>query len=125
MQTHLTCHLQQQNTQDIIHQTKFHLDELRSHIPENKCSKSQQQRWAEQGDQKSRASTARNSGLNNGGVFSRERKWSGRWMSEWRARWGPPHRVARPPCWPRQHMGCSPGVPHWSAPGTPRLQFKK
>ena len=50
MQTHLTCHLQQQNTQDIIHQTKFHLDEWRSHIPKNKCSKFQQQRWAEQGD---------------------------------------------------------------------------
>ena len=59
MQTHLTCHLQQQNTQDIIHQKKFHLDEWRSHIPENKCSKFQQQRWAEQGDRNPRKWAAR------------------------------------------------------------------
>ena len=59
MQPHLTRHLQQKNTQDIIHQTKFHLDEWRSHIPKNKCSKSQQQRWAEQGDRNSQKWAAR------------------------------------------------------------------
>ena len=35
------------------------MDNRRSHIPENKCSKSQQKWWAEQEDRKSQARTAR------------------------------------------------------------------
>ena len=31
MQAHLTCYLQQQNIQDILNQTKFYLDNRRSH----------------------------------------------------------------------------------------------
>jgi hypothetical protein len=39
------------------------LDNRRSHIPENNCSKSQQQRWAELGDQKIAMKSNKNTGL--------------------------------------------------------------
>lgn len=94
MQAHLTCHLQQQNPQDILHQTEFYLDNRRSHIPESKCFKFQQEIWDEQGDRKFATKNSKNTGLSNGDVFSRVSKCNGRGGNKWRAR-GPHTRPWR------------------------------
>ena len=86
MQAHLTCHLQQENIQDILHQSKFYFDNRRSHIPESKCFKFQQEIWAEKGDRKFVMKNSKSTGLSNGGVFFREREGNGRGGSKWRAR---------------------------------------
>jgi hypothetical protein len=52
------------------------LDNRRSHIPENKCSKSQQQRRAEQGDRKIATESSKKTGLSWGVEIFREREGS-------------------------------------------------
>jgi hypothetical protein len=50
------------------------MDNRRSHIPENNCSKFQQQRWAEQGDKKIEMESSKNTGLSWSVMIFRERE---------------------------------------------------
>ena len=78
MHAHLTSNIQQQNTLEIQHQTKFYLDKRRIQIPESKQAKFQQLKWAEQGDRKIRAQEQQEHGFEfSGRVWLGERKREG------------------------------------------------
>ena len=117
MQAHLSCHLQQQNIQDILHQSKFYLDNRRSHIPESKCFKFQQEIWAGEGDRKIAMKNSKSTSLSNGDVFFRVREGNGRGESKWRAKGAPHLALARPGCAPRHHMVWPACGSPWAAPG--------
>ena len=126
MQAHITSNIQQQNTLEIQHQTKFYLDTRRSHIPESKQAKFQQLKWAEQGDRKIRAQEQQEHRFEfSGRVWLGERKGKEEKLTSWGARWDPRHMGARPTPLPRRAMAWQRGGSPWSAPGTPMLQNEK
>ena len=102
MQAHITCHLLQQNTQEILHQTKFYLDVRGSHIPRNSCSKFQQKWVAEQRDQKSGKLAARTRVSNRWVVFFGYEQVYESEGGKWRAR-GVPHLAQ---AWPGVARAC-------------------
>src|SRR3954471_20639845 len=123
MQAHLASHLQHQNTQELLNQSRFYLNNRRSYSPiENKQQISAQMMDSERRS-KNRELAARSSGSSLELMFLVEEE-----VNEWRERgWGdrgdPHHAQAWPGLPPRLEWMCPPQVAPQYLFGTSRPQI--